>query len=58
MLQLWKTQDSSGTPETTLTLNDNGNLEIYSLNGQILWQSQSLNLLNQFFNIFTYFNHY
>ena len=58
ILQLWKNQDNSGTSETTLHLNDNGNLEIYNLNGQLVWQSQSLNLLYKFFNIFSNFNHY
>ena len=46
--ELWKTQNNSASSKNTLTINDNGNLEIYSLYDQLVWQSTSLNLFDKY----------
>jgi hypothetical protein len=46
--ELWKTQNNSASSKNTLNLNDNGNLEIYSLYDQLVWQSTSLNLFDKY----------
>ena len=43
MQNLWITENNNVSSANSLTINNNGNLEIYSISRQLIWQSQSLN---------------